>query len=70
MDGRDLQGAGQRHARDHRLEVQRDQQRDKQEQAAELGAKVPRLETERARVRHGCRLHTRIHRPFLIGAAR
>jgi len=50
VDGADLLSARQRHARDHRLEAQRDQQRDKQEQAAELGPKAPRLETKSTRV--------------------
>jgi hypothetical protein len=70
MNGRDLQGAGQRHAGHHRLEAHRDQERNKQEQAPEFGAKVPRIETEGARIGHGGRLYTRIHRPLLIGAAR
>jgi len=70
VDGGDLQSARQRHARDHRLEAQRDQQRDKQEQAAKLGPKVPGLETKSTRIRHGRRLHARIHGPFLIRTAR
>jgi hypothetical protein len=67
MGGWDLRGAGQLHARDHLLEAEGDQQRDKQEQASELGTPLPRGETERAHVRHA---HARVEGAFLIGAAR
>lgn len=70
MHRRDLQGPGQRYAPDDCLEAQRDQERDKQEQAAKLGPKVPRLETERTRIRNSSGLHAPIRHPFLIGAAR
>lgn len=70
MGGGDLRGTGQLHARHHLLEAQGDQQRDEQEQAAELRTPLPRSQTERARIRHGRHRHARIPRALLIRAAR